>query len=109
MRRRDGVLPSRRSPATAPLPPADTAGVTACNALAAAILLLLAVASSAQAGGTDLRPGREAPRDTAKARAQEAQKQKLLAKMRADAPSRIERVPNADALQLPLFADRQVP
>jgi hypothetical protein len=69
---------------------------------------LLAAASIASAGGTDLRPSRPPPRETAKSRAQDAQKQKLLAKLRVDAPSRQDQAPT-DTLALPIFADRRGP
>ncbi len=73
------------------------------------LILVAAAVSPARAGGIDPRSPRDVPRDIAKARAQEAQKQKLLAKMQADAPSRTERLPTVNPLQLPLFAERRAP
>ncbi|MEO6363196.1 MAG: hypothetical protein ABIO71_08200 [Caldimonas sp.] len=83
--------------------------MTAANARSTATLLLLAMASLAQAGGKDLHPFREPPRDAAKARAQLEQKHKLLARLHADSPRRAERAAPAGTLELPIFNRGQQP
>ena len=70
----------------------------------APLLMTLVVATVLPArGADDVAPRQRASADPAKAKAQEAERQRLIAKLRADAPKLDDSPPPAHPLAAPIF------
>jgi hypothetical protein len=72
------------------------------RALPSLLISLVVAAALPARGDNDVPPRARASADPAKARAQEAERQRLVAKLRADAP-KVDDLPPAHPLAAPIF------